>query len=317
MRALLARLTSPGGGRGVGVALILVSAAAFGAMPILARIAYDTGAEPMSVLALRFGVGAVVMTAVMSLMGRRWPDRRTTATLWAMGGIGYALQSSAYFTALTMIPAGTVALLLYLYPAIVTLLAVWLLGERLTHVKVAAVVVALGGTALIVGPETGGSPLGLALGASAAFCYSGYIVVGSKVMPRAGALAASTVVMWGATATFAVVCLLVRPGLPTGVVGWSAALGAGVVGSLLAIVLFFAGMARLGPADASTLSTFEPVVTVGLAALLLAEALTWVQLAGGVLVLAAVIALARARQPAARVPDPVPEAHPHDEPHTP
>jgi drug/metabolite transporter (DMT)-like permease len=55
--------------------------------------------------------------------------------------------------------------------------------------------------------------------------------------------------------------------------------------------LFFAGLARVGPTTASILATVEPVVTVLLAFLVFGETLGAVQLAGGALVLTAVVVL--------------------------
>ncbi|MFB9237653.1 DMT family transporter [Plantactinospora siamensis] len=62
------------------------------------------------------------------------------------------------------------------------------------------------------------------------------------------------------------------------------------------MLTFFAGLERTGPSTAAILSTFEPVVTAALAALVLGESLSPVQLAGGALVLcsAAVLQLRRA-----------------------
>jgi drug/metabolite transporter (DMT)-like permease len=67
------------------------------------------------------------------------------------------------------------------------------------------------------------------------------------------------------------------------------------VSTVAAITWFFAGLKRVGPTRASTLSTVEPAVTVALAALMLDERIALVQLAGGALILAAVVLLARAR----------------------
>jgi len=67
-----------------------------------------------------------------------WPD--------AHGGDGYVGQSFCYFTALTMASAGLVAILLYLYPAIVTILSVLLFKERMTGLKILALILALVGT---------------------------------------------------------------------------------------------------------------------------------------------------------------------------
>jgi drug/metabolite transporter (DMT)-like permease len=80
-----------------------------------------------------------------------------------------------------------------------------------------------------------------------------------------------------------------------------------LVSTVLAIMTFFAGLARLGPSTAATLSTLEPAITVVLAAVLLAEPLGGVQLAGGLLILGAVLLLVRAgptRQRTAAVPAP-------------
>jgi len=71
--------------------------------------------------------------------------------------------------------------------------------------------------------------------------------------------------------------------------GWLACLT--VVCTVGAILLFFAGLQRVGPTTASILATVEPVVTVVLAFLVFGERLGSVQLAGGALVLSAVVVL--------------------------
>ena len=68
-----------------------------------------------------------------------------------------------------------------------------------------------------------------------------------------------------------------------------------LLSTVAAITLYFAGLKRIGPTRASTLSTLEPLVTVTLAAIVLGERIAPVQMAGGALILAAVVLLARAR----------------------
>ena len=81
-----------------------------------------------------------------------------------------------------------------------------------------------------------------------------------------------------------------RPGALTAAGwGWLACLA--VVSTVGAISLFFAGLRRVGPTTASILATVEPLVTVVLAFLVFGETLGAVQLAGGALVLAAVVIL--------------------------
>ncbi len=67
-------------------------------------------------------------------------------------------------------------------------------------------------------------------------------------------------------------------------------------------MLFFAGLARVGPSVASILSVLEPVVTVGLAAAVFSESLSVGQLLGGALVLAAVVVVQWPTAGAARSP---------------
>jgi len=279
--------------RTAGVLFIAVSAASFGAMAIFARLAYDGGADVTAVLFLRFALAAPCMAVLLRVRGLRWPRGRTLAGLAAMGGVGYVGQSLSFFTALTMASASLVALLLYLYPAIVTVLATVVLGARLTRPRIVALALAMVGTALTIGPELSGRPLGIALGASAAVIYSVYILVGSRLTPRSGALPSSTVIMTAAAAVYAVVVLVQRPAFPATAGGWAAVGAIALISTVVAITTFFAGMSRLGAADASTLSTLEPIVTVVLAAAVLDERISPVQLAGGGLILGAVVLLAR------------------------
>ncbi|MCB1916211.1 MAG: DMT family transporter [Rhodocyclaceae bacterium] len=273
---------------------VAVSASAFGAMAIFARFAAADGADVVVVLFLRFALAGLLMAGVMGLARRRWPRGRPLAVLSAMGGIGYVGQSLCFFSALGHASAGMVALLLYLHPFIVTVLAALLFGHRLGRGRVACVLAATVGTALTIGGDLHSQPLGLLLGVGAALIYSGYILVGARVLESQPPLAAATVVMLSAAAVLGVLVAVLRPAWPASAAGWLWIGLIAVVSTVVAMVLLFAGMRRLGPADAVTLSTLEPVVTFVLAALLLDEAVSPLQVVGGAIVVAAVVWLARA-----------------------
>ncbi|MGC9668648.1 DMT family transporter [Planosporangium sp. 12N6] len=300
---------APDRSRWVGAALIATSAASFGAMAIFARVAYDSGANVFTVLTLRFALAAAVLLVVVRVRGLPLPRGRTLLALAALGGIGYVGQSVTFFTALTLAPAGLVSLLLYLYPGFVTVLAAATGRERLTRTKLAALVLALVGSALTVGGSggltrpTSGMALGVLLGVAAAVIYAAYIVAGAGVTARAGAIPSTAVITGTAAVVLAVPMAAGGPRLPHGTGGWAAVGAIALVSTVLAIVTFFAGLARLGPSTAATLSTLEPVVTVALAALLLAEPFGPVQLAGGALILTAIVLLVHTgRQPRPAAP---------------
>lgn len=274
------------------------SGASFGTLAIFAKIAYADGADPLTVLAVRFAIAGVFLVVLLRLRRERLPRGRTLVGLALMGGVGYVTQSLSFFFALTVASAALVSLLLYVFPAIVAVLAAVVLKQRLTRVKVAAVVLALLGTALVIGQLGGGTPLGIALGLLSAVAYAIYILISSQLTPRAGAIPATTVVVLAAAAVLSTIMVVRGPQFPTSPAGWAAIAGLAVVSTVIAIGTFFAGLERIGPAEASTISTIEPVVTVALAAVILGETVAPIQLLGGILILGAVIVLARAGRPA-------------------
>ena len=281
--------SATGANRWIGPILIVISAISFGALPIFARLAYAAGATPTTVLLLRFVIAAIVMVCVMIVRRIRFPRGRVLLGLVLMGGLGYVGQSFAYFTALTMASAGLVALLLYLYPAIVTLLAVLIFKDRLTLTKLGAVLLALVGTVLTIGPIGSGHTLGILLGIASALIYSIYILVGSRITPQAGSIPSSTIVMISAAIVYSCVVSIQGPAFPVTPLGWAAIVAIALISTVLAIVAFFAGLERIGPSRASTISTFEPAVSVVLAALVLGESFNAFQVVGGCLILVAAL----------------------------
>ncbi|MBY4895831.1 DMT family transporter [Cupriavidus sp. AU9028] len=282
-----------------GVLLIAISATAFGAMAIFARFAYASGADVYGLLPVRFVVAALALVAIMWLRRVPLPGWRRVLALAAMGGIGYAGQSWCFFLALNHAQASLVALLLYLYPVFVTVLAALFLKERLTGPTVTALVLCSLGAGLTVGGGQG-SPLGIALGLGAALIYSVYIVVGARVTAGVHPLATTTVVSIAAALVWLAIAAIrasagVPPALPADAAGWAAVLAIALVSTVVAILTFFAGLQRLGAARASMLSTLEPLVTVLLAAALLGEHIGGLQAVGGALILAGVLWLTRPR----------------------
>lgn len=285
-----------------GALLIALSAAAFGSMAIFGVWAQDDGTGTPALLFVRFALASLVLAGVMRLRGISLPTVRQCLPVAAMGGIGYVGQSYCYFLALEHAQASLVALLLYLFPAFVAVLAAVFLRERISLVTAAALAVALVGTGLVVGGGSG-RPLGIALGIGAAVIYSIYITVGSVVTVGLDVIAVTTIVcVAAAVVSGAIVLGLAAAGrpaaFPSSGKGWGSLLAIALVCTVVAILAFFAGLPLLGPTAASVLSTLEPVVTVGLATWLLSETLTGVQTIGAVLVLSAVLWLALSHRPA-------------------
>jgi len=278
--------------RSSGALLVVISAASFGTLAVLAPFAYREGASPATLLFLRFIIAGAVMAGTMVVRGIPFPQGKLLLGLILMGGVWYVVQTLAYFTALGKASAGLAALLLYLYPALVTLLSVVFLKERVTRAKVLALGLALVGTILTIGPSGEGELEGILLALSAALLYAGYIVIGGRLMERVRAFPATAVIMLAAGVTYAGIVVARGFESPGTAAGWGAILASAFF-SIIALGTFFAGLERIGSTNAAILSTIEPLVTVGLAAVMLGEKLEFVRIIGGFCILGAVVVLGR------------------------
>jgi drug/metabolite transporter (DMT)-like permease len=317
--------------RALGVALVLVSAFAFGSGALFAKPAYAAGVGWHVLSSWRFLFGASL--AWLWLLA--WPahrqalrslDRRLVAVSLALGVL-YVGNSATYFAGLETVDASLAALIVYIYPALVAVLTLRF-GRRLQGARAwGALGLALVGVLLAVGgiDTTDPPPLeGVLLVVASPVIYAIWIVLAARLAGERGepgeaggdgrdggagaAASAATALMMTATATtywLAAIALglPVGPGdVPAG--AWFGLVGVGVVSTFVAIQAFYAGTQRVGAAQAALLSTIEPVWTIGLAAILLGETLRPVQLAGGALILLGVV-LAQTGPRALRPPQPV------------
>lgn len=293
-----------------GLLLCLASAAAFGTMGIFGKLAYDEGSTVGTLLGVRFVLAAVLFWMLVVATGAirhlRALPRRDVVMALGLGIVGYSAQSGCYFAALDRLDAGLLSLLIYTFPAIVTVAAILLGRERARRRSAAALGLASAGLVLVVAGAGAGAlnPLGTALGLAAAVVYATYILTSDGIARRVGPLVLSALVCTGAAVTLTLAGI-VGGDLDLGATsaagfGWLS--GIAVVSTVGAIGLFFAGLRRVGPTTASIVSTAEPLTTVVLAFLVFGESLGPSQLLGGALVLGGVLVLSSraAARPAVR-----------------
>jgi drug/metabolite transporter (DMT)-like permease len=295
----------------VGVVLVLVSAASFGSGALFAKPVYGAGVGWLTLLAWRFLIGAGLSWAWLlqsaeRRAGLRRLSRRRVAVALGLG-IVYLGNSATYYAGLETVSASLAALVIYIYPAVVAVLSI-----RMGHALVGrrpwiALAMVLAGVALALGGIPSGAVppvLGLLEIVASPLIYSVWIVLSARLSgERSEAVgaasaggaspAAATALMMTSTmvAFWALAILSGRPLMPAQVpmAAWPGIAAIGVVSTFLAIQTFYAGSRRIGAAQASLISTIEPVWTIGLAALLFSERLGPIQLAGGALVVAGVL----------------------------
>jgi drug/metabolite transporter (DMT)-like permease len=269
-----------------GTFLVLLSTLAYGTLPILAKVAYARGVRPAPLLAWRFALAAVLF-GWLARGAARLPFRRRLR-LWGLGAI-FLGNALAYFKALETVPASTLALIIYTYPVIVTLLSAMVGLDPLTVRGLAAAVLAAAGCAFTAGAIGGLGP-GVLLALLSAFVYATYIILGS----RFAADVPAPVAAGHLAQVCAVFCLIWAPRaggllLPPDPVAWAAVLAITLVCTVVALYTLLAGLARVGPARTAVVSSFEVVVTMALAVAFLGERLGFRQWFGATLILGAVV----------------------------
>ena len=276
--------------------MVLGSATAFGTLAIFAKLGYASGLGTEQTLAFRFLLAALGMIALAVALGQN-PlrlRRNQLVTLFCLGAIVYTGQSLTYFIALRSLEASLVVLIAYIYPSLVVVAAWLFLRRAVSAWHGVALAMSFAGVALLVGGAqfhlTWALAWPLALAVASPTIYTGYILIGERVMESVPAVAASAVIMSGAALAFCVLAALnheLAP--PRNIGGWAVGFGIALFPTMIAISLFLAGLPRIGAARAALLSTWEPVVTVFLAVVILGDRLSLVQVAGGVLVIVAVV----------------------------
>ena len=284
----------------IGIALIVASSLAYGAMPVFARLAYADGTSPLTVLFMRFSLAALILLVYMFGSRTPFPRGKTLIHLVLMGVFGYVGQSLAYFLAISLAPASLVALLLYLSPVLVTAGSFIFLHERVTWIKIAALIMALAGAALTisargelgVGQSKGILP-GILLGILAAVIGAVYVLAGSRVLRAAPAIPATAIIITSTAATYTTFATVQGFTFPAHWHGYAAILALATISTVFAVSTFMAGLQRVGPANAATLGVLEPASAVALAALILGETIHPQQIIGGFIIAFAVVLVSR------------------------
>jgi drug/metabolite transporter (DMT)-like permease len=294
-----------------GIALVVASAVAFGSGGLFAKPVYALGVDWMTLMAWRFAIAGGL--AWLVLAGRpaarralaSLPRRTVLATIGL--GVLYVGNTATYYAGIATVPLGLSALIVYLYPPVVAVLALRL-GRPLAGRRVwTALGIAVLGVALAVGGiDADAAPpvSGLALIVASPLIYSVWIILaarhagersdrlGRDADSGASASAVGALMLSSTAVAYWVACLAIaHPVLPADVKpeAWPGILAVGIVAGYVPVQAFYAGAQRIGAAQASLVSTVEPLWTIAAAAAVYGERLGPIQLVGGALILAGVV----------------------------
>lgn len=283
--------------RRAGLAQAALSGIGFGFLGILGKAGFEAGFTAGEQLALRFGVGAAILWIfLVGKIGRRAVlPARDALKCFGLGIFGYAVFSSCYLGALQSLSASLAVLLLYAYPVVVALCAWMLFGQHPGRRKLLCLIPIVGGLALLVSGDVAvRSTTGVLLGLAAAGLYSLYILASSRLLR--GINPAVAVCHIQSAAAVALGCIhLTDPSRAAALFEqhWLLIFGTAVFCTVAPMLLFLSSLQKITPAEASMLSTLEPITGVVAAAVVLGERLAPVQVAGAAAVVAALFVMAR------------------------
>lgn len=272
--------------------LAAASALSYGALGVLAKLAYADGWQTAPLLAVRFGLAALCVAPFALLAKGPW---RGFCLAFLVGGLGYVATTALYFPSIRYLPAAVASFLLFLAPVFVVVLAHFTLHERMGWRGVTGLALALGGLVLTtLGAWTGDlSLVGILFAVGSACTYAVSVVVGRRIAQTLPWHRSALGVTLGACAAYTIFSAATgRLDGPDTSIGWLWALGIGTLATGLPLALWFAALSRIGASETSVIGTLEPVSTLALAAIFLAEVPGVSGIAGGLLIVVAAAVVA-------------------------
>jgi drug/metabolite transporter (DMT)-like permease len=261
--------------------------------------ATDNGADSFGLMCSRYIIAVVVLLIYRTFkMGLgNWPSRKLSLKLFLLGAIGLYSNSICMFTAFDYLPSGLAMVLFYFYPILVVLFG-WVFFRHVPPKIIwPCLAITLLGVALSASNLSGGQAKGVAIIVFGAFAYAIYSVLAAASMPKTDLVSGLILIFGGAGFSFVVVWLIDPPGLPTTMPFvadvWLPALEIGIVGTIGAMGIFFAGMNLIGASKSAVIQTWEVLVAICSGVFFLNQSFSIRQLFGAVLILSGVIVLLR------------------------
>ncbi|WP_296603139.1 EamA family transporter [Nocardioides sp.] len=288
-----------------GLGFAVVSAASFGLSGALASELLDGGWSPGAIVLVRVGIAALVVTpfGAAALRGRWGLLRRNAGVIGVYGALAVAGAQFCYFSAVGHMQVGPALLIEYTAPAAVV---VWLWarhGQRPGRVTILGAALAAAGLVLVLDLVSGADlsiagvlwALAAMVGAAAYFVISADEDNGLPPMALAAAGLVLGAVSLGVLAGVGLLPMRATTASATyagtTVDWWVPLVVLGVVTAAIAYTTGIAAGRRLGSRLASFVALLEVVAGVVFAWVLLDELPRAVQLVGGLLILAGVVAV--------------------------
>jgi drug/metabolite transporter (DMT)-like permease len=240
---------------------------------------YAIGAtDPITLGALRFGLGFILLMPIALAFRSRWPKRRDWIGVAGLGILFFGIFMALFNLSLRYTTAARGALALSTLPLLTMVVGAALRIEPLTARKTIGVLVAMAGVAFALAAGLADAPVGAWRGDAtmvlAALCYALYNVWSRPFIARSDSLAFVTVGMGAGSACLALLAWASGGFAAAGRFGpaqWTAVAYLVVIGAALIFFLCVYALARTTPTRVANAITLNPVTASIVAAILLGE----------------------------------------------
>lgn len=283
----------------LGPLLIVIAACFWGSMGIFVRKLAEFGFGPVQIVSIRITLAAFIFGAILFLKGRSgFKVRLRDIPLFLGLGFGSILFFTAcYFSAITIMPLSTAAILLYTSPIWIVLMSAVFFREKMNCKKLVALALAFAGCVLVSGISGEGiSVKGLLLGLGSGIGYGLYSILGTVALRRYSPYTVTTYTFLLAAVGSWFICspmdMLSKFSGTTDLPGlvFFCVLTA-LVTAVIPFLSYTLGLRTVEASKAGIIATLEPVVATIVGIVCFSEMLTLMSGMGIFLVLAAVVVL--------------------------
>lgn len=273
-----------------GILFGLGAAAIWGMMYVVSKVVMDV-IPPFTLLTIRLVMGIAVLWVIIARQGGTGFTRKQILTAVGVGLVGYGISVALQFAGTHMSTASNAALVTSVTPAFILPFAAWLLGEKITRLRFIALLISTIGVIAVVDPRTADLSSNLFIGnlilIGAAVTWALYSVLVRKATRDLAVLPATMVFLWGGLITSIPLSFFELQRTPIGTITWGVIGGVfylGVISTALSMYMWNRAFATLDAGVASLTFFAQPLVGVGLGALLLKDPLSALFLIGGGLI---------------------------------
>ena len=271
---------------------VLLTALAFGTMEIALKIG-GSAFTALQLTFLRFLIGGLFLLpfAIHDLKKRQYHlTKRDFGFITMLGLINIVISMTLFQLSVMHTNANLAAVLISFNPMFTMIFAHFVANERFTRKKGLVLAICIFGLILVANPfnlAEGNEPIGILMGLGASIAFGLYTALSKRCVGRLGGMTVNSLsFLTGAVMELIVLLAMGQPVI--------SGINADTIGVLLYVSFvvtgfgyfcFMRAIERTGASSASYAFFIKPLIAIGLAAIILSEAITWNIIVGSLIIL--------------------------------